>query len=508
MQQVLVQDKNSKHRNTFLWYLAVLTGSATLYILTCAPTIVWQDSGIFIYRIWHNNIEGNLGLALSHPLFILLGTVTKYLPLGEFAYRTNLISSVSAAVAVANLFLLLKLLTNKNLPALIGASTLAVSWTFWRHAVITETYCLFAAQMLSEIILLLQYIKTKKLKYLYLLGLFNGLTIANHMLGTLALACYGIFLIILLTKKQITPRNLLVFIMLWTIGAAPYEYLIIKNFILTGDIPGTLSSAAFGILWKEDVLRTSISMKIIVENIIFILYSFPTPNFLLFFVGLWTLLKTKTDRSFANIAIAMLTLYFLFAFRYTVPDRYAFFIPFYCLTAFVIGIGADVALRKYGHRLVYLLMIFVLTAIPVYYVTPDIAKKYYKALAQRRQRPYRDEYKYFLHPWKQNYRGAERFARESLQAVGENAVIYAYGTDVATLLYVQEIQGIRPDVKITSEYYKGENAPEFNENTIDELMNKYIIYTASPFKRYCPDFVLDNYDFEKAGILWKVVPKK
>ena len=505
MQEIPKQDRTDVTRSTLLWYLIVLTASGLLYAFTCAPTVLWQDSGIFIYRIWNNNIEGSLGLALSHPLYIMLGQIAKFIPFGELAYKINLISAISAAAAVANLFLLLKLLTGKNLPALIGASSLAVSWTFWRHAVIAETYCLFAAQMLAELVLLLQYTKTKKLKYLYFLGLFNGLTIANHMLGVIGLACYGIFLIILLTKKQITVRNFLTFILMWIIGALPYEYLIIKNFVLTGDILGTLSSAAFGILWKKDVLQTTISKKIILEDIIFILYSFPTLNFILFFFGLWAMLKAKTDKSFTSIVIAMLALYFLFAFRYTVADRYAFFIPFYCLVAFAIGTGADVTLKKYGNKLFYLLMLFVLTAIPVYYVTPDIAKKYYKALAQRRQRPYRDEYRYFLQPWKQNDRGAERFAREVLQTVEENAVIYAYGTDVTTILYVQEIQGVRPDVRVVSEYYSSKNAPALTEDTIERLMENSAVYVVSPFPGYCPQFLLEQYKFKQVGILWKVV---
>ncbi|GAI78389.1 unnamed protein product, partial [marine sediment metagenome] len=41
-------------------YIAVLLAAAVLYIATCAPGPLWQDSGMYQYRIWHNDIEGKL----------------------------------------------------------------------------------------------------------------------------------------------------------------------------------------------------------------------------------------------------------------------------------------------------------------------------------------------------------------------------------------------------------------------------------------------------------------
>ena len=81
-------------------YIAVLIIAAVLYIATCAPGALWQDSGMYQYRIRHNDIEGNLGLALSHPLYHIIGIVVKHIPFGEFTYRINLISSIAAALTV------------------------------------------------------------------------------------------------------------------------------------------------------------------------------------------------------------------------------------------------------------------------------------------------------------------------------------------------------------------------------------------------------------------------
>jgi hypothetical protein len=357
--------------------------------------------------------------------------------------------------------------------------------------------------------MLLLYIRTAKKRYLYLLGFLNGLSIANHLLGIFSLSCYIVFAVILLVRRQVGLKHIVFTILLWVIGVSPYEYLIIKNIISSDNIQATLASAVFGSGWGHSVLNTSISVKMILENIIFILLNFPTPNFVLFFTGLWVLRKTKADRSFANILLGILILYFVFAFRYTVPDRYSFFVPFYCLAAVFIGLGADAILNRFNHKmLTAMILAFTLLPVPVYYFLPDAAKKIYKPLGQRRQRPYRDEYVYFLQPWKQNYRGAERFADEALNTVEKNAVIYSDTTCAYPLLYVQEVKGERSDVKIVSDYDKSKNAPVFTKNTIAEVMKNSAVYVVSPVQGYCPGFLLDNYDFIQKGVLWKVIERK
>jgi hypothetical protein len=490
------------------WYLLVLVGAGSLYVLTCAPAILWQDSSLFAYRIWHNDIRGDMGLALAHPLYVMIGVVVKQIPVGDLAYKLNLASAVFAALAVANLFLLVRLWIGRTLPALVSAITLAVSWTFWQQAVGAEAYSLYAAQMFAELIMLLQYVRTKRVRYLYLLGFLNGLAVANHMWAVFGLICYTVVLIALLDRRQISLKNVGLVVLLWLIGAGPYEYLIIERAVVSGDIQGALASALFGNLWQGAVLNASVSLKIVLENMAFILLNFPTPNFVLLLVGMWVLRKKAPSRGFANVVATLLILYFLFAFRYTVVDRYVFFLPFYCLISVLIGLGAHITFERYRRKsLVFLVLVFALLPVPTYAVTPALARKAYAPLGRRRQRPYRDEYKYFLQPWKAGYRGAQRFSDEALEMVEENAIIYADSTIIHTLLYVQQAQAKRPDVKIVSGYYWNENAPAFNEDTIGELMQTCAVYVVSPKRGYCPVFILDNYDTVQKGVLHRVIER-
>lgn len=493
-------------------YFAVLLCASLLYIVSCAPGTLWQDSGMYQYRIWHSHIEGKLGLALSHPLYHIIGIAVKHIPFGEFAYRVNLISAIAGAVAVANIFLLMRLWLGKNMPGVIAALTLALSWTTWQFASIAEVYTLHSALFTAELIMLFVYIKTKRIGYLYLLAFLNGLALANHMWAAIAFVCYGVFVVALLGKKQIGIKHLGVMALLWIIGAAPYGYLIITNAIHTGDLMSTLTSAAFGNQWDNAVLNTSLSARIVKENLIFIAYNYPTPNILLFFAGLWGLYRLAPARSFAHILLALLILFFAFAFRYDVPDRYAFFMPFYCLAPILIGLGFEQFVRRNKGKLAcYLVLFFTLLPIGAYITVPIMAEKMEFQMPTKRTIPYRNDYIWFLRPWNGGNTGPEQFATEGLGCVEDNAIILADGTTVYTLWYVQQVKGVKKGVKVLSTHGSYENPIEFpTKDTIGEMMAESPVYVVSPVKGYCPDYLLDTerYEFEQAGPIYRVVEKK
>lgn len=505
--------ENHNRKYLTISYFAVLVTAMAVYILSCAPGVLWQDSGMFYYRIWHNDIEGKLGLALSHPLYHLIGIAAKYIPWGEFAYRVNLISAVAGAVAIANVFLLLRLWLGENLPAVLGATTLALSWTCWQFSSIAKDWTLYLAIFSTELIMLLQYVKTKRVGFLYLLAFFNGLALADNMCAVFTLACYLVLWAVLLTQKQITLRHIAIMIALWIMGAAPYEYLVIKNIIQTHNFAATMASVFFGNSWKKNTLNAAVSGRIIKENLIFIAYNFSTPNVIFFFIGLYGLGKISPTRGFAGVFWASLILFFVFAFRYTIPDRYAFFIPFFCLVSILTGVGFNSVLaglaRPYRRALCRTVFILALLPIPVYIVAPIVAEKMQFNLSTGREIPYRNSYTWFLRPWQTGYNGAERFAKEALSSVEKEAIIIADGTTVCPLWYVQTVKGISPQVKVVSSHGSYQNPVAFpTEDTIERLMADHAVYVVSPVAGYCPRFLLDRYNFVRSGVLWRVVEQK
>jgi hypothetical protein len=235
-------------------------------------------------------------------------------------------------------------------------------------------------------------------------------------------------------------------------------------------------------------------------------YNFSTFNLLFFFAGLYGLKKVSPSRSFTNIILGLLVLFFVFAFRYTVPDRYAFFIPFYCLVSVLIGVGFNSLVVQPNRRILCrIVFIFALLPILSYIIAPVIAQKVQFKLSSTRNIPCRNEYIWFLRPWQTGYNGAEKFANEVLDTVEDNAVIYADGTTVYVLLYMQELKGKRKDVTVVSEHGSVNNLKEYNENMIDKIFKERPVYVVSPLPGYCPRFLLEQYAYISEGVIWRVV---
>ena len=495
-------------------YSVVLLGAVLLYGISSAPGTVWQDSGLIQYRVWHNDIEGSEGLAISHPLYHILAIGAKYVPFGEFGRRVNLVSAVAAALAVANLYLLIRLWLGRDFPAVIAAVTLAVSHTFWWHASIAETYTLWAALFLGELILLLEYTRTKRVGYLYGLGLLNGLAIAVHMLAAIPLACYVVFVVVRLVRRSLRAKDLAIITVLWILGALPFEYLVVKNMVHSGDVLGVLASAAFGTRWRAEVLNTSLSWKLVREDVLFLVLNFPTPNALLFFVGLLGLRRVGPALGFRRVILALLVLFFVFAARYTVADRFAFFLPFYCVVAVVIGLGTQEFVGwGWPHRALLggaspTLLVVALAVLPVavYALLPTIAQRLHLSLGTRQDIPYRNDYEYFLRPWRTGDTGAQRFAHAALETAEPNAILCADSTTAAPLLYVQEVKKFRPDVKIVAGVARSRGAARIDDQTIAQWLGEHPVYVVSRRPGYCPAVILARYELVRAGVLWRVVP--
>jgi hypothetical protein len=139
------------------------------------------------------------------------------------------------------------------------------------------------------------------------------------------------------------------------------------------------------------------------------------------------------------------------------------------MSAVVLGAG----FQWFGHRFpgrvaTFVVAAFTLLPIPVYYAAPLFAGKMAVPMSTKRDLPYRDQYKWFLSPWKTGYTGTQRFADEVLAEVDPNAVVFGDASTVFALLLT------RP------------------------------LYVVSPLPGYCPEHILRDYDFEKAGHLWKV----
>ena len=161
------------------WLLALLVGGAALavYLQTLLPGTGWGDIARFQYvaRVW--GIPHRFG----YPLYIALSRLFGALPVGDLAYRINLMSAMFAALAVVTVYLLVVLLAGSRVGAVAAALAFAFSRAFWGQAVVAEVYSLNAFLIGAVLLILLLWQRSRRPAWLYLgIGLY-ALSFGNHM---------------------------------------------------------------------------------------------------------------------------------------------------------------------------------------------------------------------------------------------------------------------------------------------------------------------------------------
>jgi len=176
--------------------LSIFVASLALYIRTLAPSLLYGDSAEF------QTIAYTLGIGhpTGYPVYILLAKLFTFLPVGDIAYRVNLLSAVSAALAVSLVYLILRKLGAWQIPAALSVFMLAFAELFWKHAAIAEIYTTSAACLAFIFYCVLTWKESGNSRWLFVAGLFGGLSLGIHT--TVALSGIAILLYLVLSTRQ------------------------------------------------------------------------------------------------------------------------------------------------------------------------------------------------------------------------------------------------------------------------------------------------------------------
>lgn len=143
------------------WGIGLTAAVFLLYGITMAPGVGPTDSGELILAAW----EPGIAHAPGFPLYLLVGWLwTHLLPIGRVAWRLNLLSAASGAVA-ALLAYVLALYTLRaettsgraRVAAAMAALTLAAGRTIWGWATIAEVYALNTALVAAILALVVRW---------------------------------------------------------------------------------------------------------------------------------------------------------------------------------------------------------------------------------------------------------------------------------------------------------------------------------------------------------------
>jgi hypothetical protein len=159
------------------------------YVLTLSPTVAWvnqgEDSGDLLVA------SATLGIPhpTGYPLFVLLGRVASFLPLGGLAFRINLIAALAGAAGVyflARLVLEIAPGPRGGAGAMAGAVTAALVYAFsrgaWSQSVLSEVYSLNVALLGTILWCLARADRESSVRHLPLAAFLLGLGLTNHLL--------------------------------------------------------------------------------------------------------------------------------------------------------------------------------------------------------------------------------------------------------------------------------------------------------------------------------------
>jgi hypothetical protein len=426
-------------------------GSFLVYLRTMAPSVatIFDDSLEFQLVCYQPGIAHPSG----YPLYTVLGKLITFLPVGDVAYRVNLMSAVFASLTVVLVYVALRLLVGHRVPAFLGPATFAVSPVFWSQAVIAEVYTLNALFVAGTLCLLLAWAQAQAHRehggllddpalLLSLLAMVYGLSLTHHR-TMLLLAPAALLFLATVDRGLFTRGRLLARLALLLIAPlALYLYLPWRGMIMSSlngvyenTLTGFLSYVAagsYGIFLTENPLAQSRDLA--------------------FYVGLLLDQFTWVGMALAGVGVVysfrrwrvgvLLSLFgvttILFAFGYRVPDIEVFLIPLFLICALWIGLGLAALwqlivtlLRRMRKREsstlqmgLYTCLLMCGLALPLFLWRENRART---DLSQR---------------WDVHDYGVDMLS----QPLEDDAVIVGILGEMTLLNYFQQTEGLRPDL--------------------------------------------------------------
>ncbi len=165
--------------------IALVSGGIAfwLYLRALAPGLLSYDFAEFQY------LPAKLGLPHPNgfPFYMLLGWLWSKLPFGNLAFRMNLISAFFGGAATAAFALLLEKLIKQEWIALAGSFFLAFLPAFHFYSAGAERYTLLMFLLLASFLSALCWDRGGQVKHLALSSFLMGLALATHPAAFLAL---------------------------------------------------------------------------------------------------------------------------------------------------------------------------------------------------------------------------------------------------------------------------------------------------------------------------------
>ncbi|HOK08666.1 MAG TPA: DUF2723 domain-containing protein [Candidatus Hydrogenedens sp.] len=477
------------HQNSSILILGILVFliSFFTYLLTLAPTVTAEDSGELITASYFLGIPHPPG----YPTWCILSHPFTYIPMKNIAWRVNLSSAFFASCTVFFLFLLIYQISKSKVASVSSSLLFAFSSEFWEQSVITEVYTLNTLFLILCLYLLWHWKETRFKTYLYWFSFIFGISLGNHYTMFVVGLLFAVFVLYTGIKNQehwtVFVHCLLITFLSWLVVVIYLPIRSISNPPIDWGNPETLINFIHLILRKHysfmltqyprslerffkqcylffgmstDQFGIPLLLVPILISYIFIIFRYASFGILVVSIGLLTSLAGILVQNF-NFDLEWLEVMSVFA------------IPLYVCYCIAFGLTTGVLLNwlKYSFKKIAYIIVVLFLFIPLIPLYCNYEKNDYS-----------------------DYWYAHEFGVNILNSLSNNAIYIPY-TDHASfpILYLQQVEGIRKDIKIGR--ICGYLNPELFQN-MDR--NQWAKYAPFPKAKYEPELIgwlVDNTEY-------------
>ncbi len=405
------------------WLVAALVcaGFLSTYAMTLCPTFFVGDSAEF------SAIAACWGVAHppGYPLYCLLSALfVRLVPVGEIAWRTNLFSAVCGSLAVGLLFLLCRRIGASRPAGIASAVCFGTGAAFWSQAIVAEVYCIDVVLIFLALFFVFRLQDLPTRRNYFLCGLIAGLMIGHRLVNLFYFVPMILSFMAAGRKRSVQPPSVFLYALIgMAVSGAVFLYLpVASSFnppIDAGD-PETLGrfwdvvtaksyQELFGVSsFLREIKRSLGFFTMLPANLGVAALAAPFGFWLLIRRGKWLLAG-----GLAYAAVCCIG----FSAKYTIADISIYFLPALAMLALAASCGFDLLPRRF----VWAAVLLCFVNLPLQYRSHDYSSA----------------------------RLGELYARDILKLAPPGAIIFTRGDTASNILiYLQSIQGVRPDVSI------------------------------------------------------------
>ena len=462
--------------------LILFIAAFMLYIRTLAPSLLYGDSAEF------QTIAYTLGVGhpTGYPIYVLLAKLFTFLPIGDIAYRVNLFSALSAALTVPLVYLITGKLGAMHISAVYGSLALMLTPLFWKHASIAEIYAPSAACLALVLFFVLQWKETNNSGWLFLAGLFGGLSLGIHT--TVALSGIAILLFLLLSTRQRvdwiqallgTFVGIIIFLSSFFLldflnaSAGYFNTAILPSLSVWNMTPADFDSPfeRLAFLYFPPQFKGQF-FSVFPDEVKVRLRDFAADvswNLLLAFIGFVSLLARRKDspsrwRESILLIVAFIT-FLTFAITYNVFDFYVYYIPAILVLAILVGLGVSavievVALIPKLPHFVPVALSIVMLFLGFYHSTGDVTSYW-----RERVPPGLEDWEVYFY----EYPDTRRLEAEgTVKGIEDNAIVFTDWDRAYDFYYVAHVLQGRTGMDF-HETYPQEGVTQFADSAIQYI---------------------------------------